>query len=110
MRLWKRYIGRPERHVSNPAEKAWSRFWQEANCSYPGREAPLGNRCIDNLLNDYSGWNPNHHVATPKDLAVAAKVLQWLGTPVGAYKLREFLMSPAGEPIRKELHIEGMTI
>lgn len=109
MRIWKRYIGRPERHASNPAERAWSAFWQSVNCSTPTYEAPLGSRCIDNVLNDYTGVIPNRYTASEEEMAVAAKVIQWLGSPVGAFKLQEFLASPAGEPIRDQLHIERMS-
>jgi hypothetical protein len=91
------FVGRRYRLKSNPSEVAWCRFWQGVNGGSRGR------RIVDLLMADDRGDLRAVPDAKPSDMAAIARVLQWLGTPVGASMLEDFIHSEAGKPIRERL-------
>jgi len=83
MRLKNKYKGQPHRYKDNPTEREFSKWWQEINEKGRNREDLLSN-----LLDDeQKGYSPK---PTKEEYRVAARVIQWLGSPVGFSLLSDF--------------------
>jgi len=79
---------RQYRFKDNPAERIFAEEWEKANTSYATGELD-GKGYLDYLLAE----EPNYPMGevTPRDRCVAATVIQWLGSTVGQYFLRDTL-------------------
>ena len=84
--LKSRHVGRaPYRFKDNPREKLYATEWEKLQLTPWGKESFKGT--IDYLLAEDAN-RPCFEV-TDRDAEVAATVIQWLGSPVGQYWLKE---------------------
>lgn len=85
----KRYGLSQHRLASNPMEKAFSDAWHRLEFN----GTPYGEKILSNILSP-----DNHPVFVEEDTkAVAATVIQWLGSPVGQYFLEQVAKLAKGD-------------
>ena len=88
MKLKKKYMGlQVHRHSREPLEKAFSEAWQRLNDDSSRAGHP------DALANLLHVGNQPSDVKEPskRDHAVAATVIQWLGSPIGSEWVKSIL-------------------